>query len=190
MASSLNMMSEAALNRSAADRIVRGWLVVTVLALLVVTPLTTWTWLCREKVVQEHEALEARYEPIRRLAASNRELSEKAVDLVRTERVPLELSRRRPVAALLKVIGDAIASTAGDAFIVHLSMARDPAAKPEAVDPGGVLTIEVVTTEGYDIAELVRRLDQPPFNSVKLLSSEAAVEADVKTNKHAVEFRY
>lgn len=190
MASCLNLMSEAAVNRSAADRIVRGWLVVMALVLLIVTPLTMWTGLCRQRVVQEHEALEARYEPIRRVAATNRELSQKAVELVRSERVPLELSRRRPVAALLNVIGEAIASTSGEAFVMHISMARDPTAKPEAVDAGGVLTIEVVTTEGYDIAELVRKLDQPPFKSVKLLSSEAAVEADVRTNKHAIEFLY
>lgn len=190
MAGCVNLMSEAALNRSAADRIVRGWLAIVGVCLLLVTPLSGWTWLCRQQVVQEHEALEARYEPIRRLAATNRELSQKAVALVRTERVPLELSRRRPVAALFSVIGEAIASTAGEAFIVHLTMARDSAAKPDAVDPGGVLTIDVVTTEGYDIAELVRELDQPPFRSVKVVSSEASVEADVKNNKHLIEFHY
>jgi hypothetical protein len=190
MASCLNLMSQTAVNRSAADRILRGWLVVIGAILLVVTPLTTWTWLCRQKVVREHEALEARYEPIRRLAATNRELSQQAVELVRTEYVPLKLSRRRPIGALLNVIGKAIASTAGEAFIVHINMVRDSAAKQDAVDPGGVLNIEVVTTEGYDIAALVRELNQPPFKSVKVLSSEAAVEADVKNNKHSIEFLY
>jgi hypothetical protein len=190
MASCLNLMSDAAVSRSAADRIMRGWLVVVGLFLLVITPLSTWTWLCRRDVVQEHEALEARYEPIRRLAATNRELSQNAAKLVRTERVPLELSRRRPVAALLNTIGEAIASTGGEAFIVHFSLSRDPAAKTDAVDPGGLLIIEVVTTEGYDIAELARALHQPPFKSVKVLSSEAAIEANVKNNKHSIECVY
>lgn len=190
MASCLNLMSDAAVNRSAADRILRGWLVVVGLCLLVILPLTTWTWLCRREVVQEHEALEARYEPIRRLNATNRELSQKAVNLVRTERVPLELSRRRPMATLLNVIGEAIASTAGEAFIAHFSLSRDPAAKTDAVDPGGLLVIEVVTTEGYDIAELARALQQPPLKSVKVLSSEAAIEANMKSNRHSIECRY
>jgi hypothetical protein len=190
MASCLNLMSEAAMNRSAADRIVRGWLIVVGLCLLVIMPLTTWTWLCRREVVREHEALEARYEPIRRLNATNRDLSQTAADLVRTERVPLELSRRRPVAALLNVIGEAIASTAGEAFIAHISLSRDPTAKTDAVDPGGVLVIEVVTTEGYDIAELARELQRPPVKSVKVLSSEAAIVANVKSNKHSIECLY
>ncbi len=74
MAASINLMTQRALFRSAADRILRGWSLVIAVLLLAMLPLAAWSWIERRDVVRAHEALEAGDEQIRRWAGANRSL--------------------------------------------------------------------------------------------------------------------
>jgi hypothetical protein len=190
MANYVNLMSERAIFRATANRLVRGWALLVGVLILALLPASAWTWLCRRDVIHEQEALEARYEPIGQLAAANRRLSAEAAKLVHDEQVTLQLSRRRQVVALLAVVGEAIASTEGAAFVQHINASRDPAAKPEAVDPGGRLVIDVGATEGYDIALLVKALNRAPFSAVKVVSSESATDGEMRRDNHVIECLY
>jgi hypothetical protein len=190
MVKSVNLMSEGAQFRSTADRLLRQWALVLGGILAVMTPLAAWAWTERRGAAQEHAALVARYEPIRRLAADNRRLGEDARKLVADERTALKLSRRRPVAALLAAVSEAVRATDGEAFVEHINVARDGGAKPEDIDPAGRLLLEVATTEGYDVSQLTKALDQPPFTSVKVTLSDAVREGDVPRNTHTIECQF
>ena len=189
MGHGINLMTERAEFLAATRRLVCLWGLALAGVLMVAAPLGAWAWMGRRGVVFEHEALQARYEPIRRLAEANRRLSAEATRLVHNEQVTLTLSRRRPVAALLAAVGEAVAATNGDVFVERVSLARDAAAKPEAVDPAGTVILDVVTIEGYDISLLAKSLTSEPFASVKVVSSEA-VPGDVARNKHVIECAY
>jgi hypothetical protein len=149
-------------------------------------PAAAWTWQRRRDVIHEQEALEAQYEPIRRLAAENRRMNAEAARLVQAERTKLELSHRRPVTTLLAVVGEAVAETEGDVFLEHVSVTQEPVSKP-GVEAGGRLVVDVSSVEGYDVARLVRALDRPPFTAVKVLSSESGVEGEIKHDRHTIE---
>lgn len=190
MINHVNLMSERAIFRATAERLARGWLLAIGAAVLALLPLGAWTWLSRRGVIQEQEALEALYEPIGQLTAANRRISAEAVQLIHDEQVTLQLSRRRQILTLLADVGEAIASTEGAAFVQHINASRDPAAKPEAVDPGGRLVIDVGATEGYDIALLVKALNRAPFTAVKVVSSESAGDGQVRRDNHVIECVY
>ena len=185
----INLMTERAEFLASTRRLVVLWSLALAGVLLVAAPLGAWAWIERREAIFEHEALQARYEPIRRLAEANRRLEAEAARLVRDERVTLTLARRRPVAALLAAVGEAVAATNGDVFVERVTLSPDAAAKPESVDPAGAVILDVITDEGYDISLLAKSLTSDPFTSVKVVSSEA-VAGDVARNKHVIECAY
>jgi hypothetical protein len=186
MAHGINLMSDRAQFRAAAERLIRGWSLGIGAMILTIAPVAAWTWQARRGVAHEQEALEARYEPIRRLAAENRRLNAAAVQLVQSERTALELSQRRPVAALLAVIGEAVAEMEGNVFITRINLTQTPANVPGVVS-GGQLILEVSSVEGFDVARLVRALERPPLRAVKVLSSEADATGEVSHDRHSIE---
>jgi hypothetical protein len=185
MAASVNLMTPRARHAAAADRILRGWSWAAVATFILLTILASWTWRQRRELMLTHDALEASYEPIRRLAAGNRTLRTKASDLVSREAIELGLSSDRPVVALLASVGQAIAASEGAAYVESMSLVHDAVTAAEA--PGtGKLTLTVTSMLGYDVSRLVKQLDAPPFTTVKVTSSETVANGDMPRKKHVI----
>ncbi len=187
MAHCVNLLSPRAEFRSQAIRLIRLWAVAVGAVVIVIVPLGGWAWTLRRDAIHVHEALAARYEPIRRQAEANRRLSVEAARLVRDQQTTLELSRQRPIAALLAVVGEAVAATDGNVFVERMNFAPDGAVKPDAVDPESRLVLDVATTEGYDISQFAKALQNAPFTSAKIVTSEAVTSGEVAHNKHTIE---
>jgi hypothetical protein len=198
MAVSVNLMTERAQRRAAADRILRAWGRAAGAAVLSMCALAGWEWHKCRRVTLEHEALEASYDPIRRLAGANRTLGVQAAQFVTRERIALELARHRPAAALLATVADAVAATSGAVFMERLVLSRDPVAgAPPATGatasqavPAGRLTLELTSVVSYDPSELVRHLDALPFSSAKVNSSEILDDGVVARKKHVIECQF
>jgi hypothetical protein len=198
MAVSVNLMTERAQHRAAADRIVRAWGRAAGAVVLVMFALAAWQWHKCRQVTLAHESLEASYDPIRRLAGANRTLGVQAAQFVTRERIPLELARHRPAAALLARFADAVAASGGAVFVERLTLSRDPAVAgapslpataPRAI-PAGRLTLELSSVVSYDPSELVKQLDAPPFTAAKVISSEIVDDGVVSRKKHVIECEF
>lgn len=185
MAASVNLMTPRARHAAATDRILRGWSWAAVATFVLLSILATWTWRQRRELVLTHDALEASYEPMRRLAADNRTLRAAASDLVSRDAIELGLSNHRPVVALLASISRAIAASEGAVYAESMLLAHDAATAAEA-PATGKLTLNVVSMLGYDVSRLVKQLDAPPFTMVKVTSSETVANGDTPRKKHVL----
>lgn len=186
MNSSVNLMTQGAQLRSAAERVARIWALIIGVMVLALAPLGGWTWQKRCKALRRHEALQASYEPIRQLAGENRTLAVEATTLVERERLPLTLARRRPVVALLGVVSDAIAECGGAVYMEHMALTRvaPPAAGAAAA---GRLLVDASATLAFDISRLTKLLARPPITAVKILSSETANDDGTPIKTYSVE---
>lgn len=188
MAAAVNLMTERALLHAAAQRTGRAWATGIVVLIVALLCLSGWTWQRRNALVSQHEALEARYAPIRQLTTANRLLSAQAAELVKREWLALQLSRRRPVNTLLAIVTDAIAKSEGAAYLERITYADDvPVAPPVAsakTHPTGTrtLVIQVISAQSYDPARLIDALTTSPLTGVQLMSSES-VEGDGPNRK-------
>jgi hypothetical protein len=189
MAASVNLMTQRAQYRSAADRIIHGWALINAVLLLAMLPLAAWTWIERRDMVRAHDALEAGYEPIRRLAGANRRLGAEAASLIDREEIALELSRSRPAAALIAAVADAVAEAQGAVFVEHFTLSHD-APLSDPASRVGRLTLEVSGMLGYDASRLAKQLDRPPFTSAKIISSETVNDGPVPHKAHVIQCEF
>jgi hypothetical protein len=192
MAHSVNLMTDRAQFRSEAERIARGWALAIGALLVALLPLGLWAWAECRQTVREHEALEAGYEPLRRLAGVNRTLAANAAELVKRERTILELSRERSALALLAVVNEAIEESRGAAVVDHIIITRNAAIVGGASQAGvgGKMTLSASSTVSYEASRLSKSLDRPPFTAVKIVSSETAVEGETNLKHHVIECEF
>jgi hypothetical protein len=148
-------------------------------------PLGAYIWQQRRHVVGQLEALEASYEPVRRLISANRALNSKAADLVARESLALQLARRRSVTTLLGIINAAIEETSGAVFIQRMTMTQD--ASSPGVPGAGRVILNATSTIGYDTGPLIEALNRPPFSSVKVTSSETVADGGLARTNHVIE---
>jgi len=182
-----NLMSEAAHFRAQAWIRLRRWALALALLGAVLVPLAGMRWRECRRVQQEHEALEARYAPIKRLNALNVKLRAEAGTLVRDERLALELSRHRPASALLGLISAAAASSRGELFIEHLNLTQNA---PHGENQPAVeerMIIEAAATLRYDIAGFVKALEKPPIKQVRVTSDEVVSEHGIEHKSYVIE---
>jgi hypothetical protein len=185
MAASVNLMTSRARNGAAADRILRGWSWAIGVTFALLTLLAMWTWVERRELMLEHDALEAAYEPIRRLAGGNRGLRAQAGELVSRDAIVLGLAQDRPIAALLAKVNAAIAAAEGAVYIESLTLSQS-AATAAVVPRGGTATLTVVSLLGFDVSRLAKQLDAAPFRDVKVTSSETVASGDVPRKTHVI----
>jgi hypothetical protein len=183
----VNLMSDAARFRTTARLVVRRWALALVATATLLTPLAGIHWQESRQVRQLHEAREASYEPIRRLNMMNMDLRTKAAALVRDERLPLELSRKRPVATVLGVVSAAAASSEGALFIEHLQVVQSPPAGPNVAPAPDRLVIEAACTLKYDVTNFVDALKVPPISDARITSDEVVTENGVDRKNFTVE---
>ena len=183
----VNLMSEGAQFRSAARVRLRRWALALAVSVTVLTPIASWRWQDARRVRQEHEALEASYEPIRRLNTANTELRTTAVELVRDERLPLALARKRPVASLLGIVGAAAATSDGELFVEHLNVAQSPPGPDGSPAAQDRLIVEVATTLTYDISDFTQALRVAPITDVKVASDDLVSEDGVDRKNYTLE---
>jgi hypothetical protein len=180
-------MSEGARFRTAARIHIRHWTLALVATIVVLTPLAAGRWQEARRVRQEHEALEASYDPIRRLTTMNNELRSAAATLVRDDRMPLELSRRRPVGTLLGVVSAAAAASNGELYVERLHLAQAPPGQPGAPAAQDRLIVDVASTLTFDIANFVEALKVAPIADVKVASDELVEENGVDRKNYSLE---
>ncbi len=173
MISHVNLMTERAKFTAAASRIGETWAAAIGVLLLLMLPLGAWLWQRHGAVIRQHDSLEARYEPIRRMAGANRSVSAQAAELVKREHATLTLSRRQPVTALLGAVADAIAETEGAVFVDGIHYIEQP---DEDRNAPRRFTLDVTAAATFDISQLAAGLRRPPFTAVKVLSSAPGPE--------------
>jgi hypothetical protein len=189
MGASVNLMTSRARNGAAADRILRGWSWAVGATFLLLTTLAMWTWFEHRELVLEHDALEASYEPIRRLASDNRGLRAKAGNLVSREAIVLGLSNDRPIAALLAKVNESIVAAEGAVYIESLILTQAAGTAAEA-PRAGTVTLNVTSLLGFDVSRLVKQLDAAPFSMVKVISSETVATGDLPRKKHVLQCEF
>jgi hypothetical protein len=182
-----NLMSEGAQFRAAARIQLRRWALALVAVIVVLIPLAVVRWQEVRRVRQQHEALEAGYDPIRRLTAMNNELRTAAATLVRDERLPLELSRNRPSGTLLAIVSDAAAASNGELYVEHLKLAQAPPSGAATTPGQDRLIIDVATTLTFDVANFVEALKVAPIVDVKVAADELVEENGVDRKNYSLE---
>ena len=188
MASSVNLMTDRAALRAASERILRGWALAICAVIVLLAPALAWTWRERTKAIQAHEALEAKYEPLRRLARDSRSLGAETAKLTERERTALELSNNRPVGVLLSVVASAVHASRGGVFVEHVNITQDGAKNESGAS--GRLFLDFSSTLSYDVSELTKLLDKPPIKAVKIVSSETIDDGVVPRKTHAIECEF
>jgi hypothetical protein len=187
-ARSVNLMTQPAQFRADAERIARVWILGIGALVLALVPFGLWQWRDRSQMVRENEALEASYEPLRRLAAANRALAAQATELVTRERDVLQLARQHSTLSLVSVVSDVIEASQGAAFVDHITITRDPA--KGGLNGGGKLTLSAMSTLGYEASRLAKELDRPPFTAVKIESSETTADGGVVRKHHVIDCEF
>ncbi len=185
-----NLMSDQARFRVSARASLRRWALVLVALLTLLAPMAIWHWQQCQRIRHEHEALEARYAPIRRLNEMNMELRADAASLVRDERLTLELSRRRPVDTLLGIIGAATAASKGALFIERINLTQTPPGAPAGTPGVDVLKVEAACPPQFDISTFVDALKRPPFADVTISSDDLSTENGVDRKIYSIECRF
>jgi hypothetical protein len=183
----VNLMSDGAQFRAAAHIQLRRWGLALVAAIIVLIPLGVARWQEARRVQQQHEALEASYDPIRRLTAMNNELRTAAATLVRDERLPLELSRKRPSGTLLAIVSEAAAASNGELYVEHLKFAQALPASAATAAGQDCLIIDVATTLTFDVANFVEALKVAPIVDVKVAADELVEENGVDRKNYSLE---
>jgi hypothetical protein len=186
----INLMSSGARFRTAARVRLRRWALALAVMVTVLAPLSIIRWDESRKTRNEHEAMEAGYEPIRRLIQLNRDLRTQAAALVGNERLALELSRRHPATTLLGLVGAAAAESRGELFIEHLTLTQLPPGVGAAPTPTGAreqMVIEAAATLTYDIAGFVESLQKAPIASVKVVSDVVVSQDGMDRKNYTIE---
>ncbi|HEX6963248.1 MAG TPA: hypothetical protein VF175_15380 [Lacipirellula sp.] len=182
----VNLMTETARFRVGATMLTRRWALALAATIVLLAPLTIWRWQECRRIRQEHDALEATYEPFRRLELMNAELRTTATTLVRDERLPLELSRNRPTATLMGVVAAAVKATDGALYVEHLDVAQTPPGGDAAATPDRLL-IDAVSTPQFDISTFTDALKRRPICKVKITSEDLITENGVDAKNYAIE---
>jgi hypothetical protein len=190
MTTHVNLMTERAKFTAAASRIGETWAAAIGVLLLLMLPLGGWLWQRHGVVIRQHDSLEARYEPIRRMAGANRSVSAQAAELVNREQLPLTLSRRQPVTALLGAVADAVAETEGAVFVDGIHYAKQPnGGSDDGVAPRR-FSLDVTAAANYDISQFVGVLRQPPFTAVKIQSTAPGPDEGPRRQTYVLECEF
>ena len=185
MRNCVNLMSDGARLRAALRVRIRHWAAVWALLVAATAPFAAVRWLQRHDIEQERAALEARYEPFGRLSVENRRLRTDAQKLIQEEKIPLELSRQRSVAALLGLASKAAAATGGELFVRQVTFTQDPLAGADKSK--GKMIIEAAGTLAYDVTAFVEALTEAPFSAVRVLSTEVESQDGIEQKNYSVE---
>jgi hypothetical protein len=188
----VNLMTDASRFRSEARVYLRWWSWGLAALLAVLAPISIWRWQATRTARAASEAMEASYEPIRRLVKLNRDLRNDAGMLLKNQQLELELSRHRPVSALLKVVSAAAAESHGQLFIEHLAITKHAPngnTTTLAKDSGSQekLVIDAAATASYDMAPFVEALKKEPIKTVKVVSNAAPLPQDKEKKMFKVE---
>ena len=184
----VNLLSDDARSRSAAAVSARWWALALAVLAIVLIPMTVQRWQETRDIRRNHEALEARYAPVRQLSDEIRKYRREAATLVTVDRIPLELAQERPLATLLGLASQAAANSGGELFVEQLTVTQP------GVDDGGDgaatdrrLVIRASGTLAYDVAQVVKSLEQAPIKSVKVLGTETVSEQGVDRKNYTIE---
>lgn len=186
----VNFMSEAAQFRAAVRRHLRRWAGALCACVLLLIPGGAVRWVEHAQVRHEHEALEACYEPVRRLNAINGQLRTAAMNLVRDERLALQLSRERPMAALLGRVTRAVEDSSGQLFVQRLTVSQSAPGLKTGSAGRGRLVIEAAATLTYDVSQFVESLKAPPLNDVKITSDLVVAENGIDRKNYVLECEF
>ncbi len=186
----VNLMTERARLRTAAARVSRCWATIIGAMMFLAVPGVLWMWHERRQLIREHDALEASYEPVRRLAAANRVLAANAAEFIKREKLPLELSRKRPAIALVAHVSDAIAATDGAVYLDQIELNQRGATTTGSDKTVDKLTLKASTLPHFEASRLVAALNRPPLAGVKIISSETVEEAGVSRKKYVIECKF
>ena len=185
-----DLMSADARSRAAARANIRRWSAALALAAVAVIPTTMMRWRQTRDVRRSHEALEARFEPVRRMSEESRLFRNEAAELVNRDRVPLELSRRPSLAPLLTIVSEATAITGGEIFVEKLTVLEPVVGDSEAIASERKLVIEAAGSLAYDLAPFVTAMQKSPIKTVKVLANQVAPEDGVERKQYTLECLY
>lgn len=190
MRNHVNLMTERATLMVSLRHCMRYWATAVAALVAVLTPIAAGRWLESRQTWREFQAIEASYEPIRRLSEHNRELCTDARNLVSNERVELQLARYRPVTSLLARVSAAAAASDGQLYVEELSFTQQlPGVAADGVQPGRV-TIHAVCSLTYDIATFMHALRHPPIADVQA-RGDAVTNADgIDRKSYVIECTY
>lgn len=183
----VNFMSETAQFRAATRRHSRQWAYALIAGALLLIPVGAVRWVEQTRVRHQHEAMEASYEPVRRLNAINGQLRNAAENLVRDERLVLELSRDRPMAALLGRVTRATEDSNGQLFVQRLTVSQSAPGLKMGNAGHGRVVIEAAATLTYDVSQFVESLKAPPLADVKVTSDLVIAENGVDRKNYVLE---
>jgi hypothetical protein len=181
-----NLMTEGARFRAAARVLIRRWGVALAAGGTLLTPMAIWHWQECRRIRHEHEALEASYEPIRRLNSLNLQLRTTAAKLVGDERLALELAQQKPMTTLLAIVGEAARQSDGALYIQHVLIDVSPP-DAEGIRPPDRLQVEAASTLKYDVARFVEALHVAPISEVKITTDVLATTNGVDHKNYAVD---
>jgi len=126
---------------------------------------------------------EALYEPIRALKTENAQLQKKIETLREQERIPLALSREKPVTVLLGLVGKAVADENGQVYLQQLDLQQDALASAASSEPTASIVLKGVGLHGAAVTKFVDSLRTAlPFTAVELASTQA-VEVNQQTRQ-------
>jgi hypothetical protein len=186
----VNLLSEDALVRSSARTNAVRWSLALVALITVLAPITLSQWRETRDVRRRHEALEARYAPIRQLSDESRRYRKEAAQIVANDRILLLLARERPLTTLLGLASQAAANSSGELYVEQLTLTQPNVGDEAEAPPERRLVLKATGTLAYDVANVIEALEHDPIKSVKVLSTETLADGDVPRKVYTIECQY
>jgi hypothetical protein len=186
----VNLLSDDARLRWSARSSALRWSLALAALVAALAPITQSQWRQTRDVRRRHEALEARYAPIRLLSDESRQYRKEAVRLVTADRIPLELSRERPLATLLGLASQAAAGSSGELYVEQLTLTQSAVDDDADAPAERRLVLKATGTLAYDVANVIATLEHEPIKSVKVLSTETLADEDVPRKTYTIECLY
>lgn len=121
----IDLMSSRARVRECTRTRLRQWsrILAAAVGLLALHGAITW-WPVHTRSLQ-CAALEAQYEPLRRMKMDNKALARKIADTLDESQLELALSKQTPVVTLVGLVGQAVSNTQGKVFLDRLAYSQD-----------------------------------------------------------------
>lgn len=189
MINHVNLMTDAAQFRAVARVRVRCWIAAWGVLVMLLLPLGASRWRTHRDVMQQHEALEAAYEPTRKLAQEIRTLRTEAKTMVEKQRIELELARVGSPAVLLGIASQAAKASQGEIYARQIDVTQYLPGGATA-EGRGRMVIKAAGTLPYDVTHFVDALDQAPFAGVSVLATEAVNQDGIDQKDYTVECLY
>ncbi len=169
MRNTINLMSSRARVRECSRTRVRQWSRILAAAAGLLVLHATVTWWPVHINSQQRAVLEAQYNPLRQMKATNKKLAGQIASTLDQSKLELALSKQIPVLTLVGLVSQAIADSEGKIFLQRIAYTQKAETPPATGGSPPQVALEGFSADPDAVEQLAESLRSAlPFADVKL----------------------